>query len=350
MLKINFDFDELLGDIISFNGLYIDFLDCNEYTIWYLIRQAGIKSFLPVLNTKAFYNNKSKIDEIGFGIYRDLNLKEIKNNLNKYYNIKIVHFDKTKSNFIDFIRDGIGKKQFIFTLYDFYYDTLVSDPKVHDLHGHPVTGIDDERDIFLSLLPGKYEVRFVDLERMLREYIEVSSEAENYCFYLDTSKFNYPNDTKVLNVIQTDIINTINDWKEEIEYFNQYIIELNKVISFTQENKKNFVLKERLLFNSIMEGMHGNFIFKLRLISENYNVSTYDFEEEFFNNRKQSIIISNLYRKAAVILEDDEAYFNDLIRRISQNIYKFFVVESSEILYKFREFIRKEGIVDVFEN
>lgn len=349
-MKINFDFQKLLGDIISSDGLYIDLLDCNEYTIWYLIRQAGIKSYLAVLNTKAFYHSKSNIDEADFGIYRDFNLQEIKNNLNKYYNIKVVHFDKKESSFMDFIKEGLSKQQFIFTLYDFYYDTLVSGPRVHDIHGHPVTGIDKEREIFLSLLPGKFEVKLGDLEKMLLTSIEESSEAQKYCFYLDTSKFNDTNDAKIVFNIQADIMNTIKDWKEEIEFFNQYIFQLDKVKAFNQEEKKNFALKERLLFNSIMEGIHGNFIFKLRLISEYFDVSTFEFEEKFLNNRKQSLIISNLYRKAAVILEDDEAYFDELIRRISQNIYKYFVVESSEILNTFSEFIRKERVVDASEN
>ena len=138
MLKINFDFDELLGDIISFNGLYIDFLDCNEYTIWYLIRQAGIKSFLPVLNTKAFYNNKLKIDEIGFGIYRDLNLKEIKNKseikiINKFSNIS---FSLDDTIFKTLISYDIKATNIYNSIYYKNNKDLVKGPM--DFYTHPI--------------------------------------------------------------------------------------------------------------------------------------------------------------------------------------------------------------------
>lgn len=349
-MKINFDFEELLGDIVSTEGLYIDFLDCNEYTIWYLIRQAGIKSFLAVLNTKAFYRNESNRNEVDFGIYKDFNLNQIKDNLYKYYNIKIINFDEHKCKLKDFIKEGISKNQFIFTLYDYYYDTLADGEKIHEIHGHTITGIDNERGIYLSLLPDKYEVKFNDLEIMLREYTKKSSKAKNYCFYLDISKFGYSNNKNLLQFIQTDILNTINDWKEEIEYFNQYISVLNKLEFTTKENKKAFALKGRLLFNSILAGMHGNFIFKLRLISEYFSINTCTMENDFCNNRKQSAIISNLYRKAVVILDDDEAYFNELLHRVSHNIHRFFVDESNGILLKFIEVMGKEGVVNAIES
>lgn len=44
MEKINYDIGELIGDLLSKDGFYIELLNCHEATIWYLIRQFGIRS------------------------------------------------------------------------------------------------------------------------------------------------------------------------------------------------------------------------------------------------------------------------------------------------------------------
>ena len=56
MFKIKYDIYELIGDLLSKDGFYVDLMSCKEFTIWYLLRQLKIRSFAPVLGTVCFIN------------------------------------------------------------------------------------------------------------------------------------------------------------------------------------------------------------------------------------------------------------------------------------------------------
>lgn len=346
MIKVEFDPDTLLKDILSQYGIYVDLLSCNEYTIWYLIRQAGIKAFIPALHTKSFLT--TSLWEIrSFWLYQDNNLKVIIDNLTKYYGIGIVQYEQSMGGMEAFILNGISRNQFVYTLYDYYYDTLLDEMRRHDYHGHPVTGYDEDRQVYVSIYPDKFEVRHSDLQKMVEHCFEKFGTYVNNYFYLDI-----PNDdvTPSMEVIKKELCSDCRqmlwDWTKELELFRNYVDELPKVIEYTLEDKLEFVLNHRFLFNSILEGMHGNFIFKLNLVHEVMHVDTTDLINLFLANRRKGIVIANMYRKASIILEDGPEYFAQIIQRISAKISEVFIRESEELLLEYEKLMKREGWIE----
>ncbi len=348
MLKVDFDLHSLLGDILSKDGLYVELLSCNEYTIWYLIRQAGYRGYVPVLYTKTFLNVESMENLRTFALYQDENLKIIMKNLIKFFGVGIVQYDETKTTIEDFIRKGIGESRFIHTQYDYYFDTLVNDKRFHDYHGHPITGCDDDRQIYLSIFPGKYEVRYTDMRKMSESCYKKYGTYMDKFFYLEGSmpkKCQLHFTESLKDEISRDCECMVNDWQSELEVFQKYVYELPQILKYNREKQIEFALQQRLLFQSIVEGMHGNFIFKLRLINETFGLDTIELEERFLLNRKKSVMIANMYRKASVILEDNHAYFIQTLNHIAERVYEIFIQESKDLYITFNNLIREAGLI-----
>ncbi|HEX2925120.1 MAG TPA: hypothetical protein VHP38_02500, partial [Ruminiclostridium sp.] len=268
MMKVDFDLNTLLGDILSTDGLYVDLLSCNEYTLWYLMRQAGLKGYVPVLRTQSFLTRP--LGEISsLGLYQGTNLKILMANLLKFYGVGIVHYNKSMGSIEEFVKKGISCNQFVYTLYDHYYNTLSPEPRVHDYHGHPVTGCDDGRQIYSSLIEGKFEVKYSDMESMSEHCYEMKGNYRNSFFYLDgviEEDRLMPWKATIVDEIRCDCRRMINDWADEIGIFNEYTSGIPGVLNNSIEEQREFALNQRLLFNTMAEGMHGNFILKLRLL------------------------------------------------------------------------------------
>lgn len=347
MVKVDFDLDKLLGDILSPDGLYVDLISCNEYTVWYLMRQAGLKGYLPVLRTKAFLTEKPFSHVSAFGLYQDTNLQIIMANLLKFYGVGIVQYDKNNDSLEEFIKEGISKEQFVYVLYDYYYDTLYTQDRVHDYHGHPITGYDDEKQIYSSLVRGVHDIKVNDLQKMLKHCYELFGTSKNHYFYLEGHIKNeqlIPWTETIVDEIRCDCRRIINDWLMEVDIFKDYCYQILKILTSSVEERRDYALKQRLIFNSMAEGMHGNFIFRLRLIHDTLGVNTNDMEQRFLSNRKKGIMIANMYRKASVLIDDDEDMYAETIYHIKEKVQELFVDESIDLLVEFQNLTEKEGL------
>lgn len=345
MIKVEFDSHELLNDILSKDGHYIDLIGCNEYTFWYLVRQAGIRSFLPVINTQCFINSGSIKNLESFGIHQDSNLEKLLFNAKKFFNIRTVQYDVNKGSIKAFIQNGVQANQFIYTLYDSYYDTFLEKIDNHDFHGHPIVGYDDKQQIYYSIFEGEHEVKYDDLKRMLEYCYEVSKTYINRYFYLDSadlSKDCLVDIESIKQEIIQDCVKVIDDWTQEIECFNTYIDEIKEIFHMANDRKLDFVLKQRLLFNTMMEGLHGNFIFKLQLFQEIFSKDMTSFVSKFRKNRKKCVMIANMYRKAAILVEEYPDDFDEVINRLIHNLKKCFITDSLLLLNEFKKILETE--------
>lgn len=336
MIKAQYDCDVLLKNLISQYGYYVDLLSCNEYTIWYLIRQAGIDNFIPVIGTRAFINQEMLIDSDIFILHEDKNIDCIIKNLNEYYHIGIHSYDDKKEDIHSFICKALEKNQFVYTYYDHFYDSLVDGERKHDYHGHPITGYDSKHGLYESIYPDIFLVKIDDMQMMMKHCTEIFN-ARPYYFYLDMSN---AIDVKVIkNHVRQDLIEDCNniesEWKEEITAFEKYIQVFPSIYDFEEENQVKYVLEQRILFNTILEGVNGNFLLKLQLIQEIFGINTEELRMEFLQNRRKSVIIANMFRKASILVTKDKKYFQQCIIQTINKISDVFIRENENLLMKY---------------
>ena len=348
-MKVDFDLNTLLGDILSTDGLYVDLLSCNEYTLWYLMRQAGLKGYVPVLRTHSFLTRSPLSEVLSFGLYQDTNLNILMANLLKFFGVGIIHYDKSMGSIEEFVKKGIARNKFVYTLYDHYFNTLSPEPRVHDYHGHPITGCDNERQIYLSLVDGKFEVRYSDIQNMSDHCYELNGSYVNKYFYLDVEiekDMLIPWKATIVDEIRCDCRRMISDWMEEIGIFQEYISEISGILNSSIEAQREFALNQRLLFNTMAEGMHGNFVFKLRLLDEILEIDTHMLQQRFMENRKKGTMIANMFRKAVVLLDDGPEIYAEALLHTAERISDIFVEESSELLKSFKNLVMQEGLIE----
>ena len=337
-MKVDFSLEGLLGDLLSGDGLFVDLLNCDEYTVWYLMRQAGLPGFIPAIGTQAFLPagdfNKNMFKNINRA-----NLEQVVKNLEKYYGIGLLQFKDRQNTIHEFIMDGLKKKRFIHTYYNHYYNTLAPEPREDDFHGHPVTGYDGARDVYLSIAPGFYEVRREDFHKMAKS-AQSSTEALSMFFYLEGAIPAAVNGDvrEIRERALVDFIRTADSWEDEIRYCNEYASRLAEACN--PDDKIAHALEQRLFFNEILEGVHGNFLFKLRLLDDLFQVDTSSLRTEFLSNRKQSIVIANMFRKTSILLEAvPECHYKQILK-ISKKIKAIFVQESERLLFIYRKALK----------
>ncbi len=243
-----------------------------------------------------------------------------------------------------FIRQGIQENQFVYTLYDSYYDTFLENIDEHNFHGHPISGYDDKKQIYYSIFGDEHKVKYNDFLKMFNYFKETSGTSQIGYFYLDIDNISrncLDTDDCIKQKIIRDLAKDINDWKQETERFKEYVEVVKKVFSSNGYNKKEFALTQRLLFNTIMEGLHGNFIFKMRLFKDVFHTGDVeDFILRFKENRKKCILIANLYRKAAILIDEYPDDFDEVACRLKDNLEKHFIINSLRLLDELKKILK----------
>jgi|GEM_PF-5623714 hypothetical protein len=347
MEKINYDIGELIGDLLSKDGFYIELLNCHEATIWYLIRQFGIRSYLPVIGTNSFINAHSfkETDKIEKG--KRENLYILFNNLNKYFGVKIKYYTSKDKSYKNFIKEAIHKNKFVYALYDNYFDTL-DENRVDEnsKHGHPIVGYDDDKKVYLGITKTQREIKYDDLNAMIKDGYKKNRTYKITLFYFDEA-YKQPGKETIETVEKSlikDIKNCIAQWNNEMLFFANEIEDINKSVEYSLNEKIYFAFIKNNFYNLLMSGTHGNFIFKLRVISDLFKIDTSELEKNFFINRKNAMTISNMFRKSEILLDKNEEYYNVTIPKICAKIHQTYIQQGEELLNAFYKTIKFIGI------
>lgn len=339
MSKISYQVSSLIGDILSKDGNYVDLLSCNEYTLWYLIRQEGIKSFLPALGTKAFFRSPALEWDPGFDAFSDCNIQTILSNCREYFHLKPVFFEDGL-DIHSFIRKAVDQGHFVYTVYDSYYDSMQLKKPVHDYHGHPITGYCDEKGVYLSIFEGEYEVKYEDMEQMILHSRKRSGTYFLKFFFL--CRESGKQEKVSFGTIRSDCLAVRLDWRREIRCFEAYIKYMKERSGHPAEEQMRFVYRQRLLFNSVSVGLHYNFVFRLSLLEQCLGIRTGELKERFITNRKQAVLIANMYRKLYILLEKNDKFAGSYMRRLIQKTEELFVRENNQLLRTYENIIREE--------
>lgn len=339
MSKMSYEVSSLVGDILSKDGNYVDLLSCNEYTLWYMIRQEGIFSFLPALGTKSFFWSAALEKDTGFDAFADYNIRTILSNCREYFHLKAV-FCEDGQDIHSFIRKAVDQGHFVYVVYDSYYDSMQLKKPVHDYHGHPVTGYCDERGVYLSIFDGEYEVKYQDMEQMILHSRKRAGTYFLKLFFL--CRENKKQEKISFGDIRLDCLNARKDWKWEIRCFESYIRRMKEISHCPAEEKMRFVYNQRLLFNSMTEGLHYNFVFRLSLMEQSMGIKTRELKERFITNRKQAVLLANMFRKLYILLEKNDQFAGSYMRRLIQKTEELFVRENRQLLKMYEKMIREE--------
>lgn len=341
MISLRLNIHESLNDLISKDGNYIDLLTCDEYTLWYLLRHLAIQSFLPVIHTNCFLTKDSFADLNELSNLQLENFDQVLFNIEQFFNIKLLEYCAKKSTLNQFIKEGIGRNQLIYMRYDSYYDSLRGKTSKHYFHAIPIAGYDDMKGIYYSIFEGQHEVKYHDLENM---YQEASKFFKQSCFYFDSEKIVFdtlPLASPLRCEIYNDLSLVARAWENEIAIFKDYQNQLDQVFAMNDSDKEQYVLEQRLVFHELIEGIHGNFIFRLNLISELAAIDTSHFKELFLNNRKKFNMIANMFRRASIYAKDDPTEFDKVMVRIKDTITEYCIVQSEEMLRMYFDILQK---------
>lgn len=339
MRKINYQLEYLIGDILSQEGHYVDILSCSEYTLWYLIRQEGIHSFLPALGTKAFFGSGAIDQDTGFDAFSDYNMRIILSNCRYYFHLKPVCLEPGKES-LSFIKKAVDEGHFVYTLYDSCYDSMLHSEPLHDYHGHAVTGYDDQKGIYLSLFEGEHEVKYEDMERMATHSKKKWGTYYLKFFFLCREK------EEERKVSDQDILHdgrmALSDWKQELNCFENYVEQVKLLSEYPREARMDFVYRQRMIFNSMSEGLHYNFIFKLLLMEQHMGIRSGDLAEEFVSNRKKSVLIANMYRKLYVLLNKNDSFADSYMQKLTQKITEIYINKNAFLLHQYENLLEEE--------
>lgn len=341
MVKIQFDLHELIGDILSKDGLYVDLMSCKEFTVWYLLRQLGIQSFAPVLGTVCFINEENYEDLDRMLIKRSLNSDIVIQNAQRLFQVKRKIYQEEDGSYQDFIKNAIHHNRFVYSLFDNLYNTLAYYQSFdNEKHGHPIVGYDDDKGVYLSILSNYREITYQDLDNMLEDGYRKYKEYDDILYYFEeasTTSLSPEQKESLRGECLLDIDNTLKDWDTEIEFFRKEVAGYYLGKELTRDQKAKMANEKNGFYNLLMIGVHGDFIFKLRLLEQLFHVSFQDIEELYLANRKTASLIANMFRKATVMLKRDEKYFDQTIPKIAKRIELTYITDAKEIRDKFTE-------------
>lgn len=330
-------------DIISKDGNFVELLSCNEYAIWYMIRYLGIKSSLPAMGTKAFLTDCKLEQQSTFGCYDDSNVEVLLFNLQSEFGMEVMQLAE-EMELKKFIKQALDQEKIVYTYYDHYYNSFYDKIELHDYHGHIVASYDENEKIYYGLFGEEYKVRFEDLENMRGHCLAKTKTLNNRFFYLDFKEDGLKTEQNPSNVkgnVIEDYEKVLNDWKEEIELFADYVKKLPLIYKGIGNDRDKFLLDQRLLFNSVMEGLHYNMVFRFRMIYEMFDYDSSALEADFIENRKSATVIANMFRKLYIYTRED--YFGEsrYITKICDKIQKIFVTESADLMQQAKEILLK---------
>lgn len=341
MIRIDFDADSLMGDLLSQDGFFIDLIGCEEFTFWYLLRQTGIRSYAPVIGTTSFISKltKSSLPELVSSFKQNVSI--LLKNAIKYFSANIMSYNESYKNYYDFIKEAILKGRFVYTLYDTRLDSLKPfELDYNDWHGYALVGFDDDKKEYISIF--STSVNYKDLDNMLKNGYRKWRSYKSILYYIDS--VNETISDYMLSIIKKDFIEDLKKelkhWEIELQFFQKEIEEIKSSEFLNMEEQRAFIEQKNRFYNMLMVGGYGNFIFKIRYIQEIYNIDTLELEERFSQNRKESLVIANMFRKALIKAKrDNQKYYLDLLPAICDKINSVYIKEGKELYETFRNIV-----------
>lgn len=341
MIKIQYDIHELIGDLLSKDGFYVDLMSCKEFTIWYLLRQLGIKSFVPVIGTVCFINEADPVNLDKMLMKRNNNSNIIFENAERFFYAKRRIYKKEDGSYQDFIKEAIHRERFVYALFDNLYNSLAYFHSFdNEKHGHPIVGYDDDRSMYLSLLNNQREITYDDLNKMIEDGYDRYKNYDDILYYFEktlTVTLSLEQEEQARKECLADICNTMNDWDIEFSFFKAEVDSIYQGVKLDREEKEKLAEEKNAVYNLLMIGFHGDFIFKLRLLEQLFGVSLKDIEEDFLANRKTAALIANMFRKASIILKKEEGYYDQTLPKIAKRVEQTYITEAKEIKDRFKE-------------
>lgn len=341
MVKIQYDIHELIGDLLSKDGFYVDLMSCKEFTIWYLLRQLGIRSFVPIIDTVCFINEADPNNIDKMLIKRSNNAGIIFRNAERFFQAKRKVYKVEDGSYQDFIKEAIHHNRFVYSLFDNLYNSHAYFHSFdNEKHGHPIVGYDDDRSMYLSLLTNQREITYNDLDKMLEDGYNKYKNYEDILYYFEnasTIALSVEQEEQAKEECLADIYNTMNDWNIEFKFFQAEVASIYQGVELAREEKERLADEKNAFYNLMMIGLHGDFVLKLRLLEQLFGVSFKDIEAEFLSNRKTAFLIANMFRKASVILRRDEGYYSQTLPKIAKKVEQTYITEAYEIKDRFLE-------------
>jgi hypothetical protein len=336
MKKVDFDINKTLGETAASKAFGIECLNCFESGLWQMMRQYGIKDYTCILGTTAFFVQDMNLTALYYIKSLFKNMAVLENNMNQYYQVSKesyqphVLYDSPDQ----FIKSTIDQNQFVYILYNNYYDSLNMSFKRkmrNTYHNNILTGYDDENKRYISLMEGKFDIRFQDYTDIYQHFQRRPPLIWPWVlFRLQGRRNTVLQKDDILPAIRQDWKKTLNDWEKEMEFFERESKAMEQLFCHVEaldEKRLHYLFLRRGFFVNSNNGFHGNLYMKLKLLEESTRVDVSIFAKKYLNNRKQSEIIANLFGKAYV------NYNYEHILHIAENIRSTYVLEA-KILYQ----------------
>lgn len=352
--RIQFDLDSLLGDTAASDFKGIEYLNCFEYTLWQLMRQNGISDYRAALHTTAFVT-ESKALSSQFGRLAIKNLEVLAVNLKRFYGVTLVSYSQGatenqstnsvtgEGSFYWYIREAIQAGRFVYALYNHFYDTI-NDPgqarKKNTYHSTLLTGYDDDRQEYIALIDGRYNIGYTDFQQIYAHFQRRAHWIHPWIlFYLTPPEMKIVAADAFQGELYFDLEKTVHDWYRESETFGMVADEVMEYFSQTSNCLKDERARElyrvRIFFYRMRLGCHGNMYLKLRALEEATGDRTDDFYQQFLKNRRKSEIIANMLGRVYV------NYSYEGLKNAVSKIKEVFVDEAEELRNKFQEIVEK---------
>lgn len=351
-MQIDFDFESLRGDLTPVEGGHMELLNCYEFILWYMLRQAGIPGYLVALRTHAFLSAGEVYSMREIPLFYWENMRMMRENTEKYYHLRFVEY--TPAHYPDlhhFVGAGIAQGRAVYALYDNYYNSLDNDKyylQEHSYHGHLLARYDEVAGKYIGLLASQPPVKYTDLEHMYAHCMEKFGEEINPYFYLEGRVQTNPlvlQREEIRADLKADLEQVFREWNEEIAIMEAYHRQISNVVNLSVEEQQQHILTQRAFFNSSTWGIHGNMLLKIRLIEQVMGVSLEDYYQRFLANRKQAVTIANMYGKAFYVLKIAQAAFYETVERIAARVKKDFIVESRELHRELQEIVGRFQLI-----
>ncbi|HEX2925005.1 MAG TPA: hypothetical protein VHP38_01900 [Ruminiclostridium sp.] len=349
--RIQFDLDTLLGDTAASDFKGIEFLNCFEYTLWQLMRQNGISDYKAALNTTAFVTDPRAVAKHVYGRVALKNFQIITTNLEKFYGVRQVYCNKTlkqrepdsrsNSTCYEFIQGAIKSGKFVYTLYNNFFDTVNESGKARGrnvYHSTVITGYDDNRQEYIALIDGRYNIGYTDMEKMYAHFERRVPWVQPWIlFYLLPPVPKPFAKAKYYKDLYTDLEKTARDWSAEIGIFDSLTDSMLKNFPKTGKTLAYERTRElyglRIFFYWMRLGCHGNLYLKLRALSEITGCLTEDFYSKFLKNRRNNEIIANILGRVYV------NYSYEGLANAAEKIKEIFVYEADELRNQYLKLI-----------
>lgn len=342
--KICFDIESLLGDTANSDFLGVEYLNCYEYNFWQIMRQSGINDYKAAINTRAFLKYDYEINSFFNIKLAEENLKVIKKNLLKYYGMKLITYKDYQKEELStenkslhkFIVNTLNNNKFVYVLYSHYHDSIndagmIKSKKVY--HSTVLTGYDYERNLYIVLVDGRYNIGFNDLDVMYEYFSKLKEDTRNFnVFYLCKDKKPSIVKNEVYAAISQDMSNVLLNWEEEINCYQSVIDKLNKLT--LNNESKNYLNGLRIYFYRLRLGFNGNLYFKLKALEEFTSYSFNDYYEKFLENRKKSEVIANMIGKLLV------DFSRERLERVVNKVDQVFLQDSLRLKKELAEILK----------